>query len=204
MSKRYRKLFVAVLAALGLSLGTGFMAVPAQANGPHALCNYQSPGQCMNRNGGGTGISTKVIGWTRDYDNNEDFEFFLLSGMCDAGHVSVDPGCPFSDPDNNMRYNHDPIYGIRTYANNNKYCVGTNTQGLAILNQCPQLNGNGGSNGDIFVLSTQSYLVNRYWTNKNACLSGGPCWVCVFVHDTQLTLKYYSAQPACQWSQDKP
>jgi len=164
--------------------------VPAQAlisqictpQGAHALC--------MNRNGGGHSPGTYVIAWSAN-DPNDDFAFFYLTGMCNAGKVSADLECPFTPNKGlNAKYNGHSI--VEIYNWDTGLCVadsGTGS-GATVLDKCPDGNGNGGADGTIFTLSnaTQTsgkppttYVVNRYWSDFSGEGGGNgttPKWLC--------------------------
>jgi hypothetical protein len=168
----------------------------ASASVSSAVCNgtNSSGGQtCLNRRGGGTGLNTDVIGWRADHDDNEDFSFQYLTGMCPqrlpngstvSGYVSST--CPFTVGSGfNNKYLGNPIVQIRS-ARAGK-CLGNDggNDNLGGLQTCNNLSGSGGGGGTIFVWNVPGgngptyYLENRYWTNV-AAKSGitVPGWLC--------------------------
>jgi hypothetical protein len=99
-----------------------------------AMCTFgTSSTACINRNGGGYTSGTKVIGWYKDSDNNENFYGVLLTSWCNSGYVTET--CPFTVGSGlNARYNGDPIVSLDT---SNNQCVGANsTWDAAVLGGC--------------------------------------------------------------------
>ncbi|HSW79520.1 MAG TPA: hypothetical protein VLG47_01965 [Candidatus Saccharimonadales bacterium] len=180
--------FVLALGVAGV-LSSGTKVV--HANVGRAVClsdggNKYGP-LCLNRNGGGTGLGTSVIGWTKDFDNNEDF-YFQQINMCDHGYVSST--CPFAVGSGfNTRYLGDEIDQIRSTTSGK--CVGNDVQHNAAffgaLETCNDPNtGTGGGDGTIFIHNiaggggTINYVENRYWSNYNYQSLGldEPSWLC--------------------------
>lgn len=160
---RIRNRITALGTALVLAGGllAGVFPQPASAGVYFALCTYppSAPVACMNRDGGGQGSGTKVIGWHQDLDNNEDFGAYVLTGWCNNGHVTE--ACPFTAGSGlNARYDGDDIVDIVDY---DGYCIGANsTWTQAILNGCLP-------NGGAFVLSAVSgdFLIDVGVSNHN-------------------------------------
>jgi len=214
MLKRHKISRVTVAIALAIVFGASLTAapaaakpaaagVPAQAQVTLAVCNYVP--LCVNRAGGGRGIGASVIGWSKDFDTNEDFQLVNLYSMCNGGLVSANEECPFTPGGGlNKKYNDRPIDIVKAY--NENLCVATNANGKAVLNLCPDHEGNGGANGTIMVYSNQSYLVNRYWSNNPAGGNGtSPNWMCVGSRGDQIILDYpFGTSNICQWQEYAP
>jgi hypothetical protein len=205
MLKRHKMFYLTIAVGLMAFFGVSFTAaVPATASVPTITCNYLNPILCLNRSGGGITNGTHVLGYTRSFsDNNEDFQFDILSNFCDAGHVSNSKECPFTPGGGlNREYNGDPIYQLNSYSTGS--CVATSASGGGILGTCQNDSGKGGSDGTIFVLSTESYLVNLYWSDNVSCGDGvNPCWMCVYSNQTQVTLRSSVGQRGpCQWEEE--
>jgi hypothetical protein len=116
----------------------------------------------MNRNGGGTGNGTHVIGWTFNNGNNW-FDWPTTSvSWCPGGYVHNGENglfCPFSYGSGlNSRYHGDSIREL--LSPNTGKCITpdsiANSIGYAILNSC-------GANGYLWVLNVfggTNYLIN--------------------------------------------
>jgi hypothetical protein len=150
------------------------------------VCTYQgSSSLCLNRYQGGTDAGTNVIGYNAGSDDN-GFIIVSISDMCRSGHVSDAIDCPFTlGRGLNVRYNGDSIVEIQTLGLSSPLCVGDSgsTSGSAALGLCPDNDGNGGSNGTIFVLSESdpSFVVNRYWSDATNGGNGyNPQWMCIY------------------------
>ena len=99
-----------------------------------AMCSYgTSTTVCMNRNGGGYTSGTKVIGWYKDSDQNENFYGVPLTTWCSSGYVTET--CPFTVGSGlNARYDGDAIVTMNT---SNNQCVGADsTWSEAVLGGC--------------------------------------------------------------------
>jgi|GEM_PF-2887268 len=188
-------LLIAVCVSAAVYVGEHSLS-PASANVASALCNATnaSNGQtCLNRNKGGTGINTPIIGWYNDHDANEAFAFQYLSAMCPqtlssgarvSGYVSSN--CPFTIGSGlNTKYEGDPIVQIRDSVTGK--CVGNypNQASLGALETCGNASGADGANGTIFVWNvpggrgTVHWLENRYWTDHNVSIGiDQPAWLC--------------------------
>lgn len=157
-----------IMAAFLLPLGgLGLLAGPAaQATTTVALCTQGlSPNVCMNRAGGGTRNGTPIIGYTKDFDNNEDFSLSSLPTDCDGSVHNGEDGmtCPF-DPGTglNARYDGRPIYTL--YSSSTNKCGVAAPTILLALQPCSDA-------GVAFVLSSANYLINAYYSNL--CFNGG-------------------------------
>jgi hypothetical protein len=182
-------------------------AAPAHAP-PLEICDVTgSPRLCANRAGGGQGAGTTVIAWPQG-DNNNDFFWEWLSGMCGHGRVTANPPCPFTPGGGlNSRYNGAFIAAIW---DSHFLCL-ANLNGGTILETCPDINGNGGADGTIFILpqivnpsSPQTtYAVNRYWSDNPSGGNGtSPRWLCVLFKGSILTENSPQGNAGtCQWNQ---
>jgi hypothetical protein len=189
-------------------------AVPAQ--GPLSeVCSYQgSASLCANRQGGATSAGTFVIGWSAGTANN-DFSFGYLTGMCNGGRVTANPPCPFTSGGGlNSRYNGKVIAMIYNWAS--ELCVADSGSGSGstVLDKCPDVDGNGGADGTIFVLAQATnplnappvtYVVNRYWsdfTGEGGGKGTSPRWLCVISKGLPLYENYSSGNAGmCQWNE---
>jgi hypothetical protein len=165
-----RRSALTIVAALAAAIPAVVPQV-AQAAVPIQLCTVNNQySLCLNRGGGGTGPGTWVVGWSADGNNNNDFEYGFLTGMCGGGRVIVyaGGGCPFT-PGSGLNARFDGAYIVDLYAYNENECVGTTGMGNAILTACPDRNGNGGANGTIDVIlndtNNPTPIINRYWSN---------------------------------------
>lgn len=156
--------------------------VPATTS--YTICANSGNGNCINRSGCSTYIGSNIIMWYNDSDNCEGFDYVHLTGYC-GGYVHA--GCPFADPALNSRFNSEWLVAIFAWNSGYYGCVGTATSSHnGLLEQCPDVNGNGGGNGTIQVIGNNPYyggyeLVNKYWSNSfyNVNhLSNHPGWVC--------------------------
>jgi hypothetical protein len=190
-------------------------AVPAQ--GPLSeVCNYQgAKSLCANRQGGATSAGTFVIAWSAGSPNN-DFSFGYLTGMCNGGRVTANPPCPFTSGGGlNSLYNGKVIAMIYNWAS--ELCVadsGTGS-GATVLDKCPNVDGDGGADGTIFVLAQATnplnappvtWVVNRYWSNFTGEGGGkgtSPRWLCVVSKGLFLIENSSSSGSAgiCQWNE---
>lgn len=161
---RFAVIMTAILLPLG---GFGLLALPAaQANTTFAMCTQGlSPNVCINRAGGGTSDGTPIIGYTKDFDNNEDFSLSSLSTDCDGSVHNGEDGltCPFDAGTGlNARYDGRPIYTL--YSSSTNKCAVAATSILLSLDPCSDA-------GVAFVLSSANYLINPYYSNR--CFNGG-------------------------------
>lgn len=207
MKRRFLLLVIAISAVLVTCLGV--IAIPANAAPTFEVCTATSTPLCLNRNGGGTGVGTSVIGYTI-HDKNNDFFFLQLSAMCNHGYVSESPACPFTNGGGlNTRYRGKSIVEI-VASNTNNMCVADNGtgSGFAALEKCPDNNGQNGGTGTVFVLAQNgnpTYVVNKYWTNYTGQYGGGgsnPRWMCSFVRGTAVTINHDTGSAGtCQWNE---
>jgi hypothetical protein len=148
--------------------------VPAQAPISEVCTDQGAKSLCANRNAGGHSAGTYVIAWSAG-DPNDDFAFFYLTGMCNAGKVSADLECPFT-PNKGLNATYKGRSIVEIYNWDTGLCVADSGSGsgATVLDKCPDGNGNGGADGTIFTLSnaTQTsgkppttYVVNRYWSD---------------------------------------
>lgn len=193
--------------AVTTSNGTQSHAV-TQAKAPAARrvlvdstwCAQSGAGYCLNRSQCATASGTHVIMWVLDYDNCEDF-LPIPTVMCGEGNVTQT--CPFTVGSGlNARYAGSKIWYIKAYNESNE-CLATSSGGLGILGSCPDRNGNGGSNGVIFVQNAAGYMVNRYWSDYNYSLGeyNAPSWMCSPGSQGHQVLLYddTGTAGACQW-----
>jgi hypothetical protein len=169
---------------------------------------------CANRNGGGTNPGTYVIGWSAG-DNNNDFAFAYLTGMCGNGKVTASPPCPFTPNGGlNARYNGKMIAAIFNLTTGLCIADSGTGSGATVLDKCPDLDGNGGADGTIFVLSQATsptipppttYVVNRYWSDQ--LIPGGgrgtqPRWLCTIGKGLFLIENNPTGHAGlCQWNE---
>ena len=161
--------------------------------------NQGSSSLCLNRQGG---TATNVITYSCN-DENDDFSILWLGGMCN-GTGYVTSTCPFSSSTVNSRYRGAAIVEVYNY--NFALCLASNG-GNGILGACPDVRGNGGSYGTIFVLAQvhnfpdwtgtpSTYVVNRYFTN----LYGSPRWMCSLGRSVLVALNSpQGLLGTCQW-----
>jgi hypothetical protein len=188
------------------------LAAAARRAPLNQICSAQgSSSLCANRNGGGTSPGTPVIAWSAG-DNNDDFQWLFLSGMCNHGTVSTSPACPFTNGGGlNSRYAGRFIAEINWIGTSLCVANDTSASGFADLGTCPDFNGNGGANGTIFVLPevtnpmnpATTFAVNRYWSDNSGGGNGrNPRWMCVFARGVRLWLDSDTPTAgACQWNQ---
>jgi hypothetical protein len=188
MIRRIRIALAALLTLTGITSGIIALssATPASAKPNIQICN-KSGGlfgmYCANVNGGVYQPGTKVIGWTKD-DNNNAFDF-NGTNLCGSGYVTQN--CPFTVGSGlNAAYAGDQI--VEEINSPSGLCIGTATSQsyASILTQC----GSGWSTFDILEFanlpsggSTTPYdiVINRNWSdndwanhNINGC-SGKTC-----------------------------
>ena len=209
---------LAVSAAMGLAAsatpavasqaGVSLTAAPAGARAPVSeICSDQgSTSLCANRNGGATSVNTGVIGWSAG-DNNNDFAFAYRTGKCGGGVVTVSPPCPFSNVSTDERYSGKVIAVIFNLLSGLCVADSPSGSGLAVLNTCPDNNGNNGAAGTLFVLAQAgdpllppptTYAVNVFWSN----LMGGPRWLCRRAKGQQLEEDNATGDAgSCQWNE---
>jgi hypothetical protein len=206
----------------------GNVALPAvvHANVLQAICDNRggTNTECLNRNGGGHTIgSTAVIGWHNDSDNNEDFVFQKLTGMCGGGYVTS--SCPFTVGSGfNNDFINDEIVQLQDTTYND--CLGglssNDTLGdyyqNGVLEKCnTPSTGSGGGQATIFAITSSGQdglpadvLVNRYWTdfdynqvvNEGQDGYAGPAFLCDggFGSGVDTGLDGIPNGGACQWS----
>lgn len=108
--------------------GITVTAQPAMAIPTVQICNSATNQLvCMNRQGGGRGTGTHVIGW-HPGDNNNDFEWKQENDIagCGKGQVSAANHCPFVNQSWNQTYDGSVIVRIWSY-DVNLCVVGTYT-----------------------------------------------------------------------------
>jgi hypothetical protein len=147
---------------------------------------------------------TSVIGYSAG-DNNNDFEYIRLSGMCNNGQVEVfaGGGCPFpSGSGLNRTYENWYINAIESISHTS-LCVGTleNSSG-GTLEACPDANGSGGGWGTIDVTCPAQHgcvIVNFHWTIADGT-AVGPC---SFTRSNQILFSYSLASVTnqCKWNE---
>jgi len=139
----------------------------AQANTSQATCNNNNPDFCMNRNGGGTGNGTHIIGWTEDLDNNEDIILVPISGFVCGKYGTVQngqngDGClgPFTPGSGlNARYQGVQLYKLNRHGTGS--CViPDSSQVGAVLGGCT-------ANGYVYAWSSSAYLINVFVSNQS-------------------------------------
>jgi hypothetical protein len=187
----------------------------ATAAPPIEICTAEgSHSLCLNRNGGGTTAGTSVIGWSEG-DSNNYFDYVWLNGACNHGYVSAVLECPFTPNRGlNARYDGAAIVEIHALGNVGLCVADSGTgSGAAVLGTCPDFDGNGGSNGTIFILSDvhsftspqpTSYVVNRYWSDFSGQSGGAgsnPRWLCRVVRGSPLFENFSVGMAgACQFN----
>jgi hypothetical protein len=163
----------AALAAVGLLTGLATISGAPAAHAATAqtygfvgppVCNGDGHGDCMNDwGGGGNGNPVDMYGYESNL-NNEHFQIILEPDRCDGAES---PTCPFANTSlDEEEYSIDgggEVVAIEDTTNGE--CVGTATNGDAILGTCPT-NGYGGAAGNIFVYSPDGFLYSNYWTNS--------------------------------------
>jgi hypothetical protein len=203
-----RKFLLALAIGAVLTTCLGMTAIPASAAPTFEVCTATSTPLCLNRQGGGTGTGTAVIGWTI-HDNNNDFIFLQRTGMCNNGYVSNSMECPFT-PGGGLNKRYDGKSIVEIEANTANRCVGDNGAGTggASLELCPDENGQHGGIGTIFVLAQNgnpTYVVNKYWSNYTGSGGGGgsnPRWMCSFVRGATVTINHDTGSAGtCQWNE---
>jgi hypothetical protein len=171
-------------AASGPSLNTLTPARTASASIP-SVCGNEGSGYCLNDwNGYGNGGQVNMYygGYT-----NDDFFEYILTNMCNHGHVDAQSSCPFTPGSGlNTDFNGDAIFAIESGITN--WCVGTTSSvTVATLTACPNTSGNGGGWGTIWISGYTSscnggtngdnYYENRYWSDtydeQTSLASGG-------------------------------
>lgn len=167
-----RKWAVAVIALLGLAL-TVALGSTAHATITSQICGNGGTGYCLNDRGNG-GSNSVVQMWYGGV-TNDNFDNYQLISMCNHGYVSATMSCPFTPGSGlNTFYNGDPIIAVHYLNQGANYCVDASNAGYAYLGSCPDLSGNGGSQGTIMVGypltgcngTGQSYYVDRYLTDQ--------------------------------------
>jgi hypothetical protein len=143
----------------------GAPAMPDGFSSEATLCAQLGHGYCLNRNACDYTHGSPVIVWNNDADQCEIIRLDYLSGMCGSGFVTAD--CPFPVGSGlNGRYEGKAIVAINF---NSGGCLANGGPGggsYGVIGTCPDINGNNGSNGSIFVLNdTESYFINRYWSD---------------------------------------
>lgn len=201
------------LALVGLVIclaSAGYLAAkqthPASAAGLTLItCNYGTKnGQsCLNRYRGETGEAA-VVGYSADFDTNENFQFQQLSHMCSGGYVSST--CPFTVGTGlNNRYLNDMVVQIKDLSTGK--CLGNysfdGTEGAE--EKCSDAYGNSGAAGTIFIWNvtggggTRGYTESRYWSNQYR----QPAWLCYPGYPTDARTVYLNSRAdfggACQW-----
>jgi hypothetical protein len=183
-------------------------ASPAQAAAAPTfeICNnLGSKSLCLNRNGGGTGGGTAIIGYSAG-DPNNGFLLVQLNNLCNHGFVSADMQCPFSPGGGlNRTYDGSPIVEIQAYDLQNPLCVADSGvgSGSSALGACPDVNGKGGAAGTWFVTKQLTnnqnpfVIVNRYWTDLPPGQGGGggtrARFMCITIKSTPVFLNHSPA-----------
>jgi hypothetical protein len=177
-----KRALLGVFAVIAVTL----FAFPASAHAQQQICGNNGTGYCLNDwNAKQTeGAAIKMF---NGGNSNENFNVQQLTSMCNNGVATST--CPINVSGVNLTGG--TIVKLRYMSG--PFCVATNSSGQAVLGVCPDLSGNGGDDGTIFVwwdtgvmtgpcaLTTGSqftgYLANRYWTNNDGQLedlfSGG-------------------------------
>jgi hypothetical protein len=114
---------------------------------------------CINRSGGGYSSGTKIIGYNKDSDSNENFFATPMTSWCNSGKVTTT--CPFSVGSGlNDRYDGDQIVSLNT---TNNQCVGVNSGwATAVLGGCVPTGGafvESNTNGTFLI----SVGVSNHW-----------------------------------------
>jgi hypothetical protein len=173
---------IAVLAT-GLLAATAIMLTgsSAQAATFPEICGNQGTGYCLNDwNNAGTGGSVVMYyGGT----TNDAFSLDHLTGACGNGYVTSN--CPFTTASIDADLRGQPIYRLR-YLNHSNLCIAASVGAFAILEGCPDNNGNGGAFGTLLVGDASpitcggtipGHLIDRYESDyqgtEDALQSGG-------------------------------
>ncbi len=205
-------LFVLVFAIIGVSFIVGGNA---ESKVPNYVCDFGSPnGQaCMNAKQSGTSNGTEVLGWSKDYDANENFIIQPLSSMCLDGHVTLN--CPFTPGSGlNNRYLGDEIIQFVDVQSRYADCLGNSDSSMGVLVACNTPNGIGGGIGSVFVLNkdgkgTAGLVESQYWSDENFDDSkefDTPAWLCMTGPPEQGQVNVTTSPPMysseCKWGMD--
>jgi len=111
-------------------------AVPAATPAEQIATNQGAQSLCMNRDGGGYNQGTFIIGYNCGNQNNA-FEFYVLSGQCNGGKVSATAKCPFNNQALNQAYDGSDI--VEVYSLDSQSCAGTSASNTFTLRlePCP-------------------------------------------------------------------
>lgn len=159
--KRLKNKALALLAvlvpSLAMVLGTGGVAHAYQTQ----ECGNSGSGYCLNDWGGGDYLNDPIKMYYGGY-GNEDFFANPLLNMC--GHGKVTATCP-SLGAAQSEFIGQPLFAI---AYGPGGCVASDAYGKAVIGDCPDQNGNNGSDGSIFIESSVGLGVtfaSREWTD---------------------------------------
>lgn len=154
----------------------------------YQVCDYTpSPQECMNDASGRTNSGTAVTEAVMNKKvSNQNFYINPLSDMC--GHGRVTSTCPFTVGSGlNNRYINDGI--VQFVYEGNFYsgilkCLGNGKNGgvEGALQTCNNVTGTGGGDGTVFILNSNGYTENRYWSDNNYTALKAyddPSWLCI-------------------------
>jgi hypothetical protein len=185
-NSKFTSAFVIAVLALGLYTVAvknipGLNPFQALASQP-SIMTVNSQGLYLNRYYGGTQAGvTPVIAYSH-VDGNDNFNLQNIAYECGKGKVVYNQytgvGCPFSGLYNyfNQHFAGKELIEIREVDTGSRIplCVGTDERALAELAPCPDVYGNNGGFGTIYIASQwtgptmnspATFLVNRHWTS---------------------------------------
>jgi hypothetical protein len=103
----------------------------------------------------------------------------------------------------NTRYQGQPIVEIQAY-NESNTCLGTSSGGQGVLVACPNVYGQGGGTGTVFVWNSSDYVINRHWSDYNYSIGehNQTSWMCSPGVQGDLVILYDDSGTSgiCQWS----
>lgn len=153
----------------------------ARRVGSSGVCGNRGTGYCLNNWGGHT-VAGNPVKMYNGGASNENFFLVELSGTCNgAGSITVSSSCWSQWGSNGNLLIGDNIVAV---AYGPGGCVGSDANGLAILANCPDNNGNNGGTGTVYAESFGgplgdfwAVLYSRVWSQLTspafACLQSG-------------------------------
>lgn len=193
---RWGVLMLAVLAALGLTVGTGVKPAFAQDE----VCGNSGQGYCLN-DWGGQGADGDAVKMYYGGSDNEGFTWQVIDRCNSRGTVTAT--CPLNDHALDATlYNHgvNPAeteqlryFGTQCLAT---IPVGASNAGKAILGECNNAaTGSGGSAGTVFITSsTAEWDISNYWSNQDFAVS------CLMSGGNPGVQAYYSGGVSFSWT----
>lgn len=164
----------AAAAAIVITVAGTTPALAAQRQ----VCGNGGTGYCLN-DWGGHDYANDPVKMYYGSSTNEAFYPYRLINMCNNGLATST--CPINIPGVNLTGHLILAVGYTPGG-----CLVTSAGAYAVLGNCPDSYGNGGSNGVIMVANNnsacpgggnESYFIDRYWSNKDQKLvyleSGG-------------------------------